>query len=328
MRCVGSGISLCGHMLIVALLALACTQAHAAGNYPYTGEVTGYDTNVRAGSNLNYEIVTKLQKGDLVYVAGEWMEWLKIRCPEGTALWASAGFIEDGVVTANKLNVRSGPDLKYNVICQLSRDDKVVALELSDDGKWRGIKPTDNAYLWVHKDLVKRKGEPALHDRYLERRAEFTARLKKAESEREENMKKHPRHVPFDEMIAEYEAIAEEYAEFRQEAKLASTRARELTNMKKQVSAGIAAEKKIEEEGKTRSDFEPRYLTARGILTPAEGREIFKIVQKTRVVCVAKSKTILLKQYSGKPVQIWGMDQYDTSWDVPLIDVTRIKRTR
>ncbi len=317
---------------LAVLLFASWLYATEANRYPYTGVILGYDTNVRAGSNLNYEIVTKLQKGDLVYIAGNWREWLKIRCPEGTVLWISGDFIEDGVIEANKLNVRSGPDLKYNVICQVLRDQKVDVVKKSGDGKWDGIKPPEDAYLWVHKDLVDKKGGPDLYGEFQRRREEVRKRLSKVELARELNMRKNTAEIPFEKMITEYETIAGDYPDFADEAKLASKRAEELRAAKKRLDEKIFTEEKAAEEETTKQSFEPRYVTAKGTLTVTEGKAggqgILKLEDGDKPVCMVKSKTIELKQYIAGQVQVWGIEEYSSSWDVPLIEVNRVKRIK
>lgn len=94
----------------------------AMEQFPHTAEVTAYDVNVRAGSSLNYEILTLLSKGDLVLVKGEWRDFYKIRLPEGVLCWVYADLVDEGgFVKRNQVNVRSGAALKYNVMCQLPR---------------------------------------------------------------------------------------------------------------------------------------------------------------------------------------------------------------
>ncbi len=320
---------------LIALMVLCCASPARAveeSQYPYTGAILGYDTNVRAGSNLNYEIVTRLEKGELVYVAGQWREWRKIRCPDDTPLWVSSEYIEDGVVIGSKVNVRSGPTLRHNVICQILREDKVEVMEKSEDGEWVGIKAPEDAYLWVHESLVEKKGGPNLYSTFLRRRAEVRKRLSNAEVVRKLNMRKDPSEVPFGEMIAEYETIATEYADFDNEAKLALKRAEELRAMKKQLDDQIAAEKKAREEREEKKAFVPRYLTAKGTVAAAEGtaggRGILRLKDGSRLVCMVKSETIDLKQYMTKHVQVWGMEEFNRSWDVPVIDVTRVKSIR
>jgi uncharacterized protein YgiM (DUF1202 family) len=330
--------------------------------YPFTGIVNANDTNLRAGSNLNYEIVTQLQKGDIIYVAGGWLDWLKVRCPENTLLWISDGFIDQGLITANKLNVRSGPDLKFNVICQVMKGDKVEVVRKSEDGKWCGIKAPDNAYLWVSRQFVEKKGAAEIFNENANRRNEVKKLLEEQEALYETWMKKEATEgVPYDELIAGFENIAKNYPDFVDESATATRRAEQLKVMKKKQEEKIASEKRIGEistgtstttntstssgtstgsssvaiekgnEKKTEGTLESRYVTAKGTLSAAtaaagsDGTIVYKVMADNKLLCVIKSKVVDLNQYVGKRAQVWGNQEFSSSWDAPLIEVNRIK---
>jgi len=315
--------------VIYCILWLSPAEAE---EYPYTGVTLNKNTNVRAGSNLNYEIVTQLNKGDLVYVAGEWREWLKIRCPEDTPVWMSSDYIENGVIIGSRINIRSGAGLKYNVICQVVEDQVVEVIERSDDSKWAGIKPPEDAYLWVHRDLVGKKGDPDIYLEYHRRRADVKEVLANAELQRRENMKMDPLKIPFDDMIAEYETIARRYSDFTDEAEIASQRVEELGEMKRELDEKLAMEKKAREERIAEEGFEPRYVTAKGEISQLDtnngATRIFEIEDGGKLVCVVKSQMIDLTLYDGKRIQVWGTEEFSTNWDVPLIEVGRVKRMK
>jgi uncharacterized protein YgiM (DUF1202 family) len=349
-------------LFIFGLFVAPVFSQETKEEYPYTGIVNAADTNLRAGSNLNYEIVTQMQKGDIVYVAGGWMEWLKVRCPENSLLWVSDGFIDQGLITANKLNVRSGPDLKYNIICQVMKGDKVELVKKSEDGKWCGIKAPDNAYLWVSKQFVDKKGAAEVYGENANRRDEVKKLLSEQEAVYETWMKKEAtEEVPYDELIAGFESIAKNYPDFAEETAQATRRTEQLKLMKKKLEEKIASQKRIEsgssgtaststtstsststtssssvtsEKGKTKEpkhSFESRYVTAKGILSAsivssgADGKVVFKVMDDKKLLCVVKSKSIDLNQYIGKRTQIWGDEEFSDSWEVPLIEINRIK---
>lgn len=345
---------------IFAAFGALIVAAHAqetTDEYPYTGIITAKDTNLRAGSNLNYEVVAQLQKGDVVYVAGGWMDWLKVRCPENTLVWVGDGFIDEGLITANKLNVRSGPDLKYNVICQVMKGDKVEVVKKSEDGKWCGIRPPDNAYLWVSKQFVQKKGAADIYDENANRRDNVKRLLAEQEALYETWMKKEAtEEVPYDELIAGFESIAKDYSDFTEETVQATRRANQLKSMKKKYQDKLAAKNKTgtapsgtstsatttaatttTSSGINRDpvvkntvrDFEPRYVTAKGTLSAAEnsagGFVVYKIIENRKVLCVIKSTSVDLNQYVGKRAQIWGDEEYSAEWSVPFVDVNRVK---
>ena len=328
--------------------------------FPFTGIINAKDTNLRAGSNLNYEVVSQLQKGDIVYVHSEWMEWYKVKCPENVLLWVSDGFIDSGLVTANKLNVRSGPDLKFNVICQLMKGDKVDVVKKSEDGKWIAIPPPDNAFLWINKQFVDKKGDSNIFEEHLSRRNEVKRLLKEQEDKYLNAMKNEATNpLLYDELILGFDDIAKRYSDFTEEAAMASRRSEQLRAMKKRYEEKLAAQMKKEADARTASgtesltetdkltksseattivkktetiedekSFQPRYLTAKGSVSSSElvgGMKVYKVIEDKKIICIIKSKNIDLNQYVGKRAQIWGNEEYSAQWNKPLIEVNRIK---
>ncbi len=61
--------------------------------------------------------------------------------------------IRPNAIGANRVNVRAGPSINYNIIDTLSLGDAVVPRgeEIQD---WLKIAPTPNAHVWIHHDFV------------------------------------------------------------------------------------------------------------------------------------------------------------------------------
>jgi SH3-like domain-containing protein len=57
-----------------------------------------------------------------------------------------------GEVTSDRVNVRAGHGLNYEVVCQLSEKDKVEVYERIKD--WYRIKPPQKIYVWVSKGFI------------------------------------------------------------------------------------------------------------------------------------------------------------------------------
>lgn len=145
---------------------------------PRTGEITAHDVNVRAGAHVNYEIVAQLDKGDLVLITGERGDWVRIAMPPGVLVWVSTKHVaSDGLVESNRVNVRSGPALKYNVLCQLARDATVTITQHGEDGEWYGIEPPEAAGVYIYGEYVAAKGGAELYAQWAPRKATCTALL-------------------------------------------------------------------------------------------------------------------------------------------------------
>ena len=124
--------------------------ASTTGNATVTASVL----NIRKDPSTNYAAVGTLKKGARIQVLESNGNWLKIK--DG---WVYSAYVkmDDGssvyteyknaVVTANQLNVRSGPSLSSSITGSLVKNQKVEVLETSGD--WYRTN-----YGWVNKNYV------------------------------------------------------------------------------------------------------------------------------------------------------------------------------
>lgn len=122
------------------------------------GSVKQDQVNVRAGANINFESICRLDKNDKVEIVSELYDWYRIRLPKDTLCYISANFIDSlpdsalARVNADKVNVRSGSDLNSSVLGQLSTGATVkVKLKTGD---FFEIECPNNMYGWVSKSLI------------------------------------------------------------------------------------------------------------------------------------------------------------------------------
>jgi len=332
-----------GLRIAMMLVAAACGgfSAYAAdeATLPRTGEIIAHDVNVRAGAHLNYEILTQLDKGDLVLVTARRGDWTRIAMPPGVLTWVSTTYVaEDGLVEGSHVNVRSGPALKYNVLCQLQRDAHVVIKERSEDGKWYGIVPPEAAGAYVSAEYVEDKGPPALYAAWAPRKEACLGSLATAERLRAYELKRPEGSIRFDAIIEHYRRIETNYADLP-EARIAKRRIRELERLKKSVGEKIAGESTTEtssgdeatsgEASEHQERAKPKYLTAKGVVREISSEStkagLYRITREDRWICIVKSGTLGLDTYVGKEVQVWGLEAPSEGWNLRTIVVSRIK---
>jgi uncharacterized protein YgiM (DUF1202 family) len=311
-----------------------------------TGEINVHDINVRAGAHLNYEILTQLDKGDLVLVKQTRGDWTRIAMPPGVLAWVSSRYVaDDGVVEGEHVNVRSGPGLKYNLLCQLKRDDQVVIKETSEDRAWYGIAPPEAAGAWVYAKYVTDKGPASLYAEWAPRKAKCVALLASADRLRTYELKRPEAEIRFDAILANYRRIESDYADMP-EARTAKHRIRELERIKADVTERLAARGSTtsadtEATEKTTSETqtnaateqeeqpEAKYLTARGVLREisreSTSKGLYRITREDRWICIVKSGTLDLGAYAGKSVQVWGLEAPSEGWSLRTINVSRVK---
>ena len=119
--------------------------------------------NVRAQAKINSEVVTHLNKGQLVTVleeitikkpgTDEPAKWAKIALPASSFAWVNTSFVDaNKTVVPKKLNLRSGPGENYSIIGRL---EKGAAVKVTDTkGDWSKIEAPAGSYAFVAAHLL------------------------------------------------------------------------------------------------------------------------------------------------------------------------------
>lgn len=129
------------------------------------GEITADSVNIRAGANLNYEILGKLNEGDKVSILNSAFGWYEIELQDLCLGWIHKNYVltEDtpskekktvGIITGSSVRVRAKPGLRYTVLIKVNKGDKVTVVDLQGD--WFGIEPPENCTGWIFSDYVSR----------------------------------------------------------------------------------------------------------------------------------------------------------------------------
>ena len=148
--------------LLVAVSGLSAKTVVSEVTPRVTGTVSADRVNVRARASLIGERVAQLRKGDQVTVLakvtvapprkGEPADWLRIAMPAAGQTWVHMGFVEEGKVTAKKLNVRAGGGERFSIVGRLAKDDAVK--EKRTAGDWIEIEHPAGAHAYIATKFV------------------------------------------------------------------------------------------------------------------------------------------------------------------------------
>lgn len=118
--------------------ALSAWEA-PVGASSWTGDVPGRVTteglNARSGPGTQHPVQAVLAAGQELTVHEASAGWYRVSwsgAPAGQALWVSAGYVQlarQGTVTADELNVRSGPGTQHGVVTTRRRGEVLEVLE-------------------------------------------------------------------------------------------------------------------------------------------------------------------------------------------------------
>ena len=137
---------------ISSVVLAACTWTSAAAA-EYAVQVTGSRVNLRAKPTTSVETVGQVEYGDLLFAKSLGVDWVELVPPESTAIWVSRDYVNDGVVSADTLNLRSGPGVNYSVVGELQRGSGVEVGE--EFGEWLRIAPPQEASVWISRQFIK-----------------------------------------------------------------------------------------------------------------------------------------------------------------------------
>lgn len=129
-----------------------------------TYRVDASTLNLRQGPGLTYAVIGSLKQGEILEglaVSGD-NQWAQIRKSNGVSGWCSLKYLTkvtppppptpadvQMTVSADTLNVRSGPSEGYPVVGQVKRGEVVIYLNATPDWKWVNIKTGSNATGWA-----------------------------------------------------------------------------------------------------------------------------------------------------------------------------------
>ena len=145
-------------MLVASVVFYSNCTAAVEENVPEAGFVKNNGSNVRAGDNINFEILCKLKKGAAVKIIDKRYSWFKIVLPKKAHLYIKNDFVDipeektQGVVNADRVNLRAGPATKYSILGQVSEEEMLKVISEKDG--WYEIEPPANTAGWIHSSQI------------------------------------------------------------------------------------------------------------------------------------------------------------------------------
>ncbi|MDP1853865.1 MAG: SH3 domain-containing protein [Candidatus Omnitrophota bacterium] len=140
---------------ILCLLSLACAifvNAYAA-DFPFIGNINADNINLRSQASTNSESLARLKKETKITVSGERFDWYKVYLPKTVLCFINRKYVKNGIVAAERVNLRSSPSQEADILGQASKGLEVEIIK-TEPG-WYGISaPQGHTFGWVHKKFV------------------------------------------------------------------------------------------------------------------------------------------------------------------------------
>ena len=150
--------------------------------FPYVGEITGTNLNIRSGPGTNFYSCGKISLPARVVVVGEKFSWSQMLPPPGSFSWIFKQYVQTdankpdiGIVTADSVRVYAGADdrdamVSDSVQTTLDKGQKVRLIG-QPVGDYYKIAPPEGATLWTSSQYI----------RFVRKADEIDIKLPKAE---------------------------------------------------------------------------------------------------------------------------------------------------
>lgn len=190
----------------------------------FTGRVTKSKVRMRTGPTLDAEIIRELSKGDMLIIVGETDEFFAVQPPADIKGYIFRTFVLDNKVEGNRVNVRLQPNTEATVIAQMNSGDPVEGQISPLNSKWLEITPPASARFYVAKEYVEKVGDRHYMAEVTKRRDEANRLLQSTYVISQQEMQKPFPEIKLEPLLANYQKISKDYADFQEQA----ARAKEL----------------------------------------------------------------------------------------------------
>lgn len=221
------GASLCAFLMTASCTSFADTQDSTTSTFtdnstaafsPFTGKVTRNKVRMRLQPSLDGKILRELNRDDLLVVLGETEEFYAVQPPADTKAYVYRTFVLDNVIEANKVNVRTEPDLEAPILVQLSQGDRVEGSISPLNSKWLEIAAPSNARYYICKEYVEKLGAPSLMAELKRRREEVNQLLNTAYLTSQSELQKPYEQINIEPILATFSRIIRDYSDFSEQA--------------------------------------------------------------------------------------------------------------
>ncbi len=136
----------------ISLVLMSVLSSFAAEQTNFQVRVVASDVNVRVRPDAGTEVVVQVQEGQLLSVARVDGDWLGVLAPTNAGLWVKKQFVKGGIVTGDKIRLRSGPGISYRDVGTVVQGAALT--ELETHGEWLKVAAPSDLILWISRSVV------------------------------------------------------------------------------------------------------------------------------------------------------------------------------
>ena len=117
--------------------------------------VTADNVNLRAKPLLSAEVVAQAQYDDRLVARTLSNDWVEVAAPPAVDLWVMKQYVQSpqNTIGANRVNLRAGPSINYNIVDTLGLGDQVEPRG-EEVQEWLKVAPPPSAHVWISREFV------------------------------------------------------------------------------------------------------------------------------------------------------------------------------
>ncbi|MFH1968751.1 MAG: SH3 domain-containing protein [Verrucomicrobiota bacterium] len=140
-------------LVIMITVAGLCLSGAAETAALTRVKVLKNNCNLRAKALVTSEVVGQVSVNDILAAKTMDQDWVEIVPPASVDLWVLGDYVKDGAINCSqKVNVRAGAGINFNIVGQLPQGEKVVVR--GTHAEWIKIAPLPACSLWISRSLV------------------------------------------------------------------------------------------------------------------------------------------------------------------------------
>ena len=132
---------------------LLAAASHLPAQTPV--RVTADNVNLRAKPLLSAEVVAQAKYDDRFVARTVSNDWIEVPAPATVDLWVMKQYVQSpqNTIGANRVNLRAGPSINYNIVDTLALGDTVEPRG-EEVQEWLKIAPPPSAHVWISREFV------------------------------------------------------------------------------------------------------------------------------------------------------------------------------
>lgn len=184
----------------------------------FTGKISKGKVRMRSAPSLDAPIIREMIKAELVIVVGESDDFYAVQAPADVKGYIFRTFVLDNKIEGNRVNVRISPNTDAPVIAQMNSGDPAEGTISQANNKWLEITPPATAKFYIAKEFIEKVGDEHYLAKVAKRRDEVNRLLQSNYAISQQEMQKSFPEVKIDRIVANYELLTKEFADFPEQA--------------------------------------------------------------------------------------------------------------